>query len=554
MRTLIILLCLLFSLQAKVLTLKQAFGVNAIANPSGVFISFILAPKIHLYKDMLKLRLNKTNITSQLNYPKAIMYEGKKSFTNKLSLFIPAPLIEENLDNLQANFYLEYQGCSEDGFCYLPAKKYYQISKTQQGFSLKQLSSFKQSSKTQRIKESLLHDGFWLNIASFFVYGLLLSLTPCILPMIPILSSLVASKVQNGKKHGFFISLIYVFAMSLAYALIGVLVSFVGLNIQGLLQNPYVLGIFAFIFVFLAFCMFGVFSLQMPSRIQVLLDRASSKGGFLGVFIMGFLSALIVGPCIAPPLAGALLYITQSKDLLLGASSLFVMSFGMGVPLLLIGLGGSFLRPGEWMDKVKFFFGFLLLGMAIWLISRILPESITYLLYGLLIIFFVCFMGLFSPQKGTLSLLKKGVLLCILSLGFILFASNALAYFGFFNNAFLNAPQANTHFAKSVKHIQSLNELDKILKAQKQKKILLYYTASWCTACKLLKPHFAKANLSTFDFYVIDLSKNTTQELALMKKYNIFGPPAIVILSNKTLQKSLFGFDAIASFLKLYTD
>ncbi|WXG20490.1 cytochrome c biogenesis protein CcdA [Campylobacter concisus] len=241
---------------------------------------------------------------------------------------------------------------------------------------------FTELSEDQSIANELSSKNFFISLATFFGYGLLLSLTPCVFPMIPILSSIIVSKGGSlNAKKGFLLSLVYVVAMSLAYALAGVGASLLGFGIAGALQNIYVLGAFAAIFVILSFSMFGFYDIKLPSKFENLISKKSqNSSGLVGVFIMGFASALIVSPCVAAPLAGALLYIAQSGDAIYGGIMLFVMGLGMGAPLLVIGLSSGKLlpRPGGWMDEVKKFFGFLMLIMAVWILSRVLGAFLSY--------------------------------------------------------------------------------------------------------------------------------------------------------------------------------
>lgn len=542
MRILLMFLIFFSFLQAKVLTLNEAFKSSYSFNKTGIFVKFKLAPKIHLYKKELKITLGKQDISSLLNYPQSVKYQGKESFTNSLLLFIPTPLLNESLKGKFQSLKVYYQGCSEDGFCYLPSKLSYEVFKKDGYYHLKKQG--KKLSKEEKIVKDLNKKSALFNLASFFIYGLLLAFTPCILPMIPILSSLIASRLgdKKEKKQVFLLSFIYVFFMSLAYALIGVLVSLLGFNIQGLLQTPEVLITFALLFVLLAASMFGLFTLQLPSKLTGLVQAHSNGKGYLGVAVMGFLSALIVGPCIAPPLAAALLFITQSKDVFFGALALFTMSFGMGMPLLFIGLGGKLIRPGLWMDKIKGLFGFLMLGMAIWLLSRVISEIYIAGLYGLLGIFFCVYMGLLKPDTSKLALLKKSFLLCVLAVCMLAFARPVLSFFT------PSLAFKTTTLSNKVKKIQNLKELSEALK-EKSKTTLLYYTASWCSSCKLLKPYFKKADLSAYNFYQIDLSKNTKDDLALMKKFQVFGPPVLVFIKPKGGVGSLAGYEEIKDFL-----
>ncbi|HYA19797.1 MAG TPA: protein-disulfide reductase DsbD, partial [Burkholderiales bacterium] len=240
---------------------------------------------------------------------------------------------------------------------------------------------------------NLLRGGnFWLIIASFFGFGLLLSLTPCVFPMIPILSGIiVGQKRRMTRRRGLILSAAYVLGVAITYAIAGVAAGLTGTLISTALQNPWVLGIFAALFVLLALSMFGFYELQFPASLQSRLSNAAFniKGGNLvGAFIMGGLSAVIIGPCVAAPLAGALLYISQTRDVVLGGSSLFVMALGMGTPLVAVGLSAGALLPkaGPWMNAVKKFFGVLLLGVAIWIVSSLIPEPMHLLLWASLVI------------------------------------------------------------------------------------------------------------------------------------------------------------------------
>lgn len=551
MRVLILALLLISLSFAKVLSLKDAFKYELSSDMNGVYIEFLLAKDINLYKDELHIFLKNTEITKLLNMPKTELFQGKESFKNKLFLYIPNMLIKDSLKADKGVLRIDFQGCSEQGFCYLPTKLYYNISLDGKSYKLSKvkapLKPSLEKGQEAKIYENLKNKSFWLNIASFFVYGLLLSLTPCILPMIPILSGLLANKIENGKKYAFFLAFIYVFFMSLAYAFIGVLASFLGFNIQGALQTPALLIGFSLIFVLLALSMFGLFDLSLPSSLQKWLDSKSQKGGLAGVATMGFLSALIVGPCIAPPLAGALLYITQTKDVIFGGLALFVMSFGMGVPLLFIGFGFKFLRPGPWMEKIKFIFGFLMLAMAIWILERILSLDITLLLYGILGVFFATFMGLFEPDLGSvLAKLKRGFLIIILALSLIFFSAAVLNFFNL-------APKNISYTSELRQKISSLKELREIV-AKNKEPTLVYYTASWCATCKLLKPFFKRADLSEFKVYEVDLSDNSALDIELMKAFNIFGPPALLVFEDNELEEQISGYDEIKEFLEDYID
>ena len=241
--------------------------------------------------------------------------------------------------------------------------------------------------ETDQIAALLQQDNLFWVLMSFFGFGLLLSLTPCVFPMIPILSGIiVGQKGEITTRKALIMSIVFVLAMSVAYSMAGVLAGYFGENLQVLFQTPWILAVFSLIFVALAFSMFGYYEIQLPAGLQNKITNISNNqegGHLIGVAIMGFLSALIVGPCVAPPLAGALIYIGQTGDALLGGLSLFVMSLGMGAPLILIGAGVSKLpRAGGWMDNVKYIFGILMLAVAIWLIERVIPSIASLALWA----------------------------------------------------------------------------------------------------------------------------------------------------------------------------
>ncbi len=285
-------------------------------------------------------------------------------YGESMSLTIPISIIKKYVSSGEFKLKVEFQGCAALGICYQPMKEYFTFDLDGLSQKIENTMVKGEVSEQDFITSTLYNENIWLVLLSFLGFGILLSFTPCIFPMIPILSSIIVS--QSGKnmttKRAFMLSLVYVLSMSLAYTIAGVLAGLFGANISAALQNPWAIGIFSGVFVVLALSMFGFYELQMPSFIQSKLSKKSDEmqgQGVLGVAVMGFISALIMGPCIAAPLAGALVYIGQSGDALLGGAALFVMSIGMGLPLLAIGTGaGKYMpRPGEWMDAIKSIFG-----------------------------------------------------------------------------------------------------------------------------------------------------------------------------------------------------
>ncbi len=400
-----------------------------------------------------------------------------------------------------------------------------------------------------RLADSLKGGNRWLTIATFFGMGLLLTFTPCVLPMIPILSSIIVGsgdKISTGR--AFSLSLVYVLAMALTYTIAGVLVGLSGENIQATLQHPYVLSAFAFLFVLLSLSMFGFYELQMPQFIQNRLSNVSNKqksGSFSGVATMGFLSALIVGPCVTAPLVGALIYIGQTGDAVLGGAALFALSMGMGLPLLIIGTTfGKYLpQAGAWMDTTKAVFGVMLLGLAIYMLDRVIPTWATMLLSALLLITVAMFMGVFESlsadargwrrvSKGLgFAGLVYGTLLMIgvaTGTGTLLRPMQGLSLAG---NAAGGGATEHVTFQK-VKSIDQLNARLAEARASNTPVMFDFY-ADWCISCKEMEAFTftdekIAAKMKQGLLLQADVTKNDDQDKALLKEFGIFGPPAII--------------------------
>lgn len=568
---------LFFSCSFLFANINNVFDIQAkMLDSIGLNLEFNIDKKAYLYSDKIKIKLlsQDKDITEFLNFPQSKQYKNYQIYSEKFDVLIPLGLIN-NLDEFSLR--VDYLGCAYDGFCYEPlAKKIdvkknantYEISTAQ--INLKQISTTKDtkidkssnSSNYQNIAGNLSKNSVFVSLITFFGYGLLLALTPCILPMIPILSSIIVSKGDVGKKHSFIISLIYVFSMSIAYTIAGVLASLFGMGIQGILQIPFVIISFSLIFVFFAFSMFGVFKFQMPLFIQNFINsKTENKTGFFGVAIMGFLSALIVGPCIAAPLAGALLFIAQSGNILLGGLALFVMSFAMGIPLLLIGLGGKrFLpKPGIWMEEINKLFGFIMLIMAVWMLSRIINQNIAMLIYGVIGIFFAVFMGGFDRAKSTFMKFKKSI--CI-----FVFIYSILLIIGFASEATdVSKPLQNIISQKnnnqisnkeiSFKYAKNLKELKDIIHSSK-KPVMIDFWATWCVNCKELENVFqddeVKKKLFEFELVKIDVTNSNNDNKEMMKEFAVYGPPALIFFKDgvELKNKQIVGLITAKDFLQ----
>ena len=411
----------------------------------------------------------------------------------------------------------------------------------------------------------------------FWLAGLLLAFTPCVLPMVPILSSLIAGQtgtVSRGK--GLSLALAYSLGMALIYAGFGVAAGLAGEGLAAALQNPWVLGGFALMLSALSLSMFGFYELQMPSAIQSRATEWSNsfKGGsYVGVFIMGGVSALVVGPCVAAPLAGALVYISQTRDVLLGGLALFAMALGMSVPLLLVGVSAGSLLPraGAWMERVKQVFGMMLLGVAIWMVSPVLPGAVHMLLWAAWLLTAAALLGIFgpsTPQHSRTPVMAR-------STGFGLLAMAALLLIGAASGGqsvlqpllHIRSAQAEglpgagtvTHTGLKFERIANVEALDAALTQAQQKgqTVMLDFYADWCVSCKEFESFtFSNAEvqkrLGPVRLLQADVTANNAADKALLKRFNLFGPPGIVFFDGAAQAKivhKVVGYQNAADFL-----
>ena len=408
-----------------------------------------------------------------------------------------------------------------------------------------------------------------LVIASFLGFGLLLSLTPCMWPMIPILSGIIAGQGEHMTRgRGLALSATYVLGMALAYAIAGVAAGVTGTLLSSALQNPWVLGAFALVFVVLAISMFGFYELQLPSALQSRLSTASNrlKGGTLtGVFLMGILSAVIVGPCVAAPLAGALLYISQSRDMVLGGSALFAMAIGMGLPLLVIGASAGALLPkaGAWMQSVKNLFGVLLLATAIWIISPVIPAVAHMLLWATLLIVSAIYLHAIDalpPGASGFRRLWKGVGVMALLLGMALLVGALTGGRDILQPLSGLRPGGGAEVLSHTPfvRVRSLSELDAAV-AGAGRPVMLDFYADWCVSCKemerfTLSDEGVRQRLGGMLLLQADVTANNENDKALLAHFGLFGPPGIIFFDRQGAELKdtrVIGFQSAERFTRV---
>jgi len=498
-------------------------------------------------------------------------------YFNQASILIP--LNRSINGTLDLELKVGFQGCADAGFCYPPQSETssFVLPSGVLGLppnTLTVSSSVIESSalsEQDSIANSIKSSNLFGIILSFFGLGLLLSFTPCVLPMIPILSGII---VGQGKKvttrKAFTMSLVYVLAMAFTYTIAGILAGLFGANLQATFQNPWILTTFSLVFVLLALSMFGFYELQIPSAWQSKLSEISNKqksGSLAGVAVMGFLSALIVGPCVAAPLMGALIYIGQTGDAVLGGVALFSLSMGMGAPLIIIGTSAGKLLPkaGPWMDAIKAVFGVMLLAVAIWMLERILPPAVAMLLWAILLIVSGVFMGaLQATQASTAgwSKLWKGLGIVILLYGILQLIGVAMnskdalqPLRGISALVSGNSTAANKLAFKKIKSLDDLNH-ELALAQQQNKPVFLDFYADWCVSCKEMEKYTfsqsdVQAVLSKGILLKADVTANDAIDQQLMQNFGIFGPPSMLFFDrqgNEQREKRLVGFLAAEKF------
>lgn len=546
----------------------EAFAFSITSTDANTLLAtWKIHPEYYLYNDKFFFDIRGAEF-GDITFPKGETKEDPLFGTvqvQKGELNVEIPL--KNIQAQQVTFIVKFQGCWLGGICYPPMEKTttitlpspgaqtitkatasstpVQVEPTPATTSDKSINV--ELNETDKIAALLQQDNTLLILASFFGFGLLLSLTPCVFPMIPILSGIIVGQKDITTRKALIMSIVFVLAMSITYSIAGVLAGYFGENLQVLFQTPWVLVVFSLVFVALAFSMFGYYEIQLPAGLQNKIASISNKqegGHLIGVAIMGFLSALIVGPCVAPPLAGALIYIGQTGDAVLGGLSLFVMSLGMGAPLLAVGAGVSKLpKAGGWMDNIKYVFGILMLAVAIWLLDRIISPVVSLALWATLFSFSPIAMGALNSLTNTSTpwqRIFKGFGLLVLAYGILLWGlvarggGDMLAPLsGYGSN--VQSEQVHIKFEK----IKSSADLDRVLLRAKENNqiVMLDFYADWCISCKELE-RFVFSNTKVVDAMKdaialkADVTANDEADKSLMARFNIIGPPAILFFNN----------------------
>ena len=538
----------LFDKKPAFLPVDEAFQFSAAKseNQENVIVNWSIAEGYYLYQEKISVKLNQEE-TSSFDVPTfSISPEDYNDPYFGLMKIFKKPvqaIFKASQPPLKAEDVVEiaYQGCTE-GFCYPPEVKEIkvadlpiaQVANTEKTSENSTALSAQPKAEQDRLAESLFNSKY--AVFGFFLLGLGLAFTPCVLPMLPLLSAIVIGQNQRPNMwRAFALSFVYVQGMALTYTLLGLIVAAIGLPFQVALQHPYVMIGLSIIFVLLALSMFGVFTLQLPSSLQTklsLLSQQQKAGALGGVFLMGMIAGLVASPCTSAPLSGALLYVAQSGDLFTGAITLYLLALGMGVPLILITLFGNKILPksGMWMETVKKLFGFVMLALPVFLISRILPDEWTSRLWAMLGTAFFIWFAFQMPKNGT------GWVFRILFLVAAMISVKPLQTWVWGETSTPSAVENKAVSHVEFKQVKSEAELQQVLAENNKPLVMLDLYADWCVACKEFEketfsdPSVQKA-FGDMLLLQVDMTKNSEENRALMTKYKVLGLPTILFFS-----------------------
>ncbi|HEY6773408.1 MAG TPA: protein-disulfide reductase DsbD [Oxalicibacterium sp.] len=544
LRMLIVVMCAMMALPAQAdeeyLAPDVAFKLSAgMADAQTVVVHFKIADGYYLYRERFAFKASDA-VLGAADIPAGVIkfdetfQKNVETYHKEVTIRIPVEASGPFVLSVTS------QGCADKGLCYPPMETHVKLDpavltaggvagNAASGASAGAMSD----SETGRIERALQSGSLPTILPLFFLLGLGLAFTPCVLPMIPILSGIIVGEgARVGRARGFILALVYSLGMAIVYTALGIAAGLIGEGLAAALQNPWVLGAFAILMAVLALSMFDVYQLQVPAALQTRLTQTSGRfagGKMLGVFVMGAISALIVGPCVAAPLAGALVYISQTRDVVIGGSALFAMAIGMSVPLLVVGLSAGSLLPraGMWMDDVKHFFGVLMLAVAWWMVSSVIPAIVQMLGWAAIGLGYGAYLW-WGAGKGW-ALRAVGLAFAVLGavqlVGVTAGGRDPLAPLSHLQST----PEAKVSFVR----VKTVAELDRVLTQSAGKYVMLDFYADWCVSCiemeKLTFPDpRVRAQLADMVLLQVDVTKNDADDKEMLKRFQLFGPPGII--------------------------
>ncbi len=565
--------CITMTFADEPLPADQAFVFSATAkNYQMILLHWEIAPNDYLYQKHFHFSVIKPNdvMLGDPLYPSDTQPLKTSLGTFDVyshSLTIPIPII--NATEKSVVLQVNYQGCSHAGYCYPPITKNVSINLSGNygqfvaGVSNPTTLLSQNILPTQNNKMKMLLDNhsLFLVILGFLGFGLLLSLTPCVLPMIPILSSMIVGREKITHAHAFLLSLFYVLGMAITYAIAGILFGLLGSNVQVFFQQPWIIVSFSFLFIAMALSLFGLYNIQLPEKLRSAIASTShhqKRGTYFGAAIMGVLSTLILSPCVTPPLVAVLGFISQTGNAALGGVALFAMGIGMGAPLLLIGALGSRVLPksGAWMNTVKNIMGIFMLGVAVFMLQRVLSGMITMFLWAGLCMGTALYFGALSTAQTPWMMVKKAIGLLFFVYGILLAVG---AYHGNTNplDGLKLSNQCEQKQSLSFQSVSSVSDIDTAIQAANGKPVLLDFSADWCVACKELNAltfenPAVQAQLAHFVLLRADVTKNSMDDQLLEQHYGVVAPPTVLFFQNNAEipDSRVIGFLPAEMFLK----
>jgi thiol:disulfide interchange protein DsbD len=571
---------------------EQAFQISArLENNSQIQIDFKVAKGYYLYRERFQFKVNKGQLGNPV-FPKGEV-KFDETFQKNMEVFRHTGRITIPIQVKEAfDIEIVSQGCADAGVCYVPMtlkrplKPVNLVSKANEPVLEKEKennqlislpvvaasssdminleaseNSFWQNLwrlqfKTDQIESLLNERQLWLILPLFFLLGLGISFTPCVLPMVPILSSIILeSKEEVKKRRAFVLSIVYTLGVSVVYTLLGVMSGWMGESFSTVLHHPIFLGVLTLLLLVLALSMFNLYHFHLPRKVHEWLhyfSRKQSGGKLKGVFVMGAISAFVVGPCLVPPLAGVLLYISQTRDVMLGGMALFTMAWGMSVPLLLIGVSAKMWVPraGAWMEEVRYFFGALLLALALWTITPLLPMWLVMALWGLLGVGYG--VSVLLTYKNVFTVIWAGVYTNLGGKQWLGVSPGGRDVWSPLTH--LRGNQTKLFFAP----IKSSTQLDAVLSVVREKKVMLYFYADWCVSCKEMEKFTfsdvrVHERLKEVVLLRADVTANNVEDKALLKRFGLFGPPAVLFFDeagNEVRSARVIGYQGTKNFLQ----
>ncbi len=526
--------------------------------PDKIEVTYLIADGYYMYRERFRFDAMGARL-GEPEFPKGVVHFDetfqKNVETYRKRITVVIPVISVDKTKPAWTFTARGQGCSDQGLCYAPidSRLTFDAGSFLSGDKPPPISS--SSDDSGELKKSLQSGRLILIMPLFLLLGLGLAFTPCVLPMVPILSSIIVGEGAEVSRHrGFILSVSYSLGMAIVYTALGVVSGLLGEGLAAALQNPWVLGSFGLLLVALSLSMFNVYHLQVPAVLQEKLAHISGRqraGKLAGVFMMGAISALIVGPCVAAPLASALLYISQTRNAFVGGVALFSMAMGMSMPLILVGISAGTLLPkaGRWMESVKQLFGVMMLAMALWLVSPVIPAWTQMLGWVVLLTGY----GLFLRRHAGVIPKTLAAVLCLLGLvEFAGLASGGRDVFSPLAQFTGNKPASTVQFAR----IKSTRELDQaLLQAKSQgKAVMLDFYADWCVSCKEMEKwtfpdNRIRPKLDALVLLQADVTNNTDDDQMLLKRFHLFGPPGIIFFNSESTESGrVIGFEKADQF------